>query len=42
MSASARERILAAAVRRIALEGIDAVAIARIAMDAGVSTSLVH
>ncbi len=37
-----RERILAAAVRRIALEGIDAVAIARIAMDAGVSTSLVH
>ncbi len=38
----ARERILAAAVRRIALEGIDAVAIARIAMDAGVSTSLVH
>jgi AcrR family transcriptional regulator len=42
MSASARDRILAAAVRRIALEGIDAVAIARIAMDAGVSTSLVH
>jgi AcrR family transcriptional regulator len=42
MSASARERILAAAVRRIALEGIDAVAIARIAVDAGVSTSLVH
>jgi AcrR family transcriptional regulator len=38
----ARERILAAAVRRIAVEGIDAVAIARIAMDAGVSTSLVH
>jgi AcrR family transcriptional regulator len=38
----AREKILAAAVRRIALEGIDAVAIARIAMDAGVSTSLVH
>jgi AcrR family transcriptional regulator len=37
-----RERILAAAVRRIALEGIDAVAIARIARDAGVSTSLVH
>jgi AcrR family transcriptional regulator len=42
VSESARERILAAAVRRIALEGIDAVAIARIAMDAGVSTSLVH
>jgi AcrR family transcriptional regulator len=38
----ARERILAAAVRRIALEGIDAVAIARIARDAGVSSSLVH
>jgi AcrR family transcriptional regulator len=42
VSASAREKILAAAVRRIALEGIDSVAIARIAMDAGVSTSLVH
>ncbi len=42
MKQDARERILAAAVRRIALEGIDAVAIARIAMDAGVSTSLVH
>ena len=42
MKRDARERILAAAVRRIALEGIDAVAIARIAMDAGVSTSLVH
>jgi AcrR family transcriptional regulator len=38
----ARERILAAAVRRIASEGIDDVRIARIAMDAGVSTSLVH
>jgi AcrR family transcriptional regulator len=38
----ARERILAAAVRRIAREGIDDVRIARIAMDAGVSTSLVH
>jgi len=37
-----RERILAAAVRRIASEGIDAVRIARIAMDAGVSASLVH
>ncbi len=40
--ASARERILAAAVRRIAREGIDEVRIARIAMDARVSTSLVH
>ncbi|MGA2011020.1 MAG: TetR/AcrR family transcriptional regulator [Solirubrobacteraceae bacterium] len=39
---SARERILAAAVGRIAHEGIDGVRIARIAMDAGVSTSLVH
>lgn len=39
---SARDRILAAAVRRIAREGIDDVRIARIAMDAGVSTSLVH
>jgi AcrR family transcriptional regulator len=39
---SARDRILAAAVRRIAREGIDEVRIARIAMDAGVSTSLVH
>jgi AcrR family transcriptional regulator len=39
---SARARILAAAVRRIAREGIDEVRIARIAMDAGVSTSLVH
>lgn len=38
----ARERILAAAVHRIASEGIDDVRIARIAMDAGVSTSLVH
>jgi AcrR family transcriptional regulator len=38
----ARERILAAAVRRIAVDGIDAVRIARIAMDAGVSTALVH
>jgi AcrR family transcriptional regulator len=40
--AGARERILRAAVRRIADEGIDDVRIARIAMDAGVSTSLVH
>jgi AcrR family transcriptional regulator len=40
--AGARERILAAAVERIASDGIDEVRIARIAMDAGVSTSLVH
>jgi AcrR family transcriptional regulator len=39
---SARDRILAAAVRRIAREGIDDVRIAKIAMDARVSTSLVH
>ena len=38
----ARERILQAAVRRIASEGIDGVRIARIATDAGVSSSLVH
>jgi AcrR family transcriptional regulator len=38
----ARERILAAAVDRIASDGIDEVRIARIAMDAGVSTALVH
>jgi AcrR family transcriptional regulator len=38
----ARERILAAAVERIATDGIDDVRIARIAMDAGISTSLVH
>jgi AcrR family transcriptional regulator len=38
----ARERILAAAVRRIASDGIDDVRIARIAMDAGVSPALVH
>src|SRR5919205_1936893 len=38
----ARERILDAAVRRIAREGIDEVRIARITMDAGVSPSLVH
>jgi AcrR family transcriptional regulator len=37
-----RERILAAAVDRIAGDGIDDVRIARIAMDAGVSTALVH
>jgi AcrR family transcriptional regulator len=39
---NARERILDAAVERIATEGIDGVRIARIAMDARVSTSLVH
>jgi len=38
----ARERILAAAVERIASDGMDDVRIAKIAMDAGVSTSLVH
>ena len=38
----ARERILAAAVTQIAREGIDGVRIARIAMEAGVSTALVH
>jgi AcrR family transcriptional regulator len=38
----ARERILEAAAERIAAEGIDEVRIARVAMDAGVSTSLVH
>jgi AcrR family transcriptional regulator len=41
-AANARERILAAAVRRIASDGIDEVRIARIAMDAGVSPPLVH
>jgi AcrR family transcriptional regulator len=40
--AGARERILAAAVRRIASEGIEGVRVARIAIDAGVSASLVH
>jgi AcrR family transcriptional regulator len=38
----ARQRILDAAVRRIAEEGIDGVRIARIAMDARVSAALVH
>jgi AcrR family transcriptional regulator len=38
----ARERILAAAVERIASDGIDDLRIARVATDAGVSTSLVH
>jgi AcrR family transcriptional regulator len=42
VSEGARERILAAAVERIAEEGIDDVRIARVAMDAGVSASLVH
>ena len=37
-----RERILDAAIDRIAADGIDDVRIARIAMDAGVSTALVH
>jgi AcrR family transcriptional regulator len=41
-SRPARERILAAAVRRIAREGIEGVRIARIAMEAGVSPALVH
>ncbi len=39
---SVGERILDAAIERIASDGIDAVRIARIAMDAGVSTALVH
>jgi AcrR family transcriptional regulator len=38
----ARDQILAAAVRRIANEGIDDVRIARIARDAGVSPPTVH
>jgi AcrR family transcriptional regulator len=38
----AKQRILDAAVRRIAQEGIDGVRIARIAMDARVSAALVH
>jgi AcrR family transcriptional regulator len=38
----ARERILAAAVDRIAKDGIDDMRIARVATQAGVSTSLVH
>jgi AcrR family transcriptional regulator len=40
--ADARQRILDAAVRLIAREGVDDVRIARIAMDAGVSAGLVH
>src|SRR3954470_24715199 len=39
---TARERILDAAVKLIAREGIDDVRIARIAMAAGVSASLLH
>jgi AcrR family transcriptional regulator len=39
---NARERILAAAVRQIASEGIDGVRIARIAIEARVSPALVH
>jgi AcrR family transcriptional regulator len=39
---SGRERILAAAVGQIAREGIDGVRIARIAMEARVSSALVH
>jgi AcrR family transcriptional regulator len=42
VSEGGRERILAAAVDRIASDGIDGIRIARIAMDAGVSTALVH
>jgi AcrR family transcriptional regulator len=41
-AAPTRRRILDAAVRRIAAEGIDEVRIARIAMDAGVSAALLH
>jgi AcrR family transcriptional regulator len=41
-AADTRRRILDAAVRRIASDGIDGVRIARIAMDAGVSAALVH
>ncbi|MGZ4299653.1 MAG: TetR/AcrR family transcriptional regulator, partial [Solirubrobacteraceae bacterium] len=37
-----RDRILAAAIGQIAREGIDGVRIARIAMEAGVSTANVH
>jgi AcrR family transcriptional regulator len=39
---TARDRILAAAAGQIAREGIDGVRIARIAMEARVSTALVH
>ena len=42
VSEGARERILDATVERISRDGIDDARIARIAMDAGVSTSLVH
>jgi AcrR family transcriptional regulator len=40
--AAARERILQAAVRAIARDGIDGLRIARIATEAGVSSALVH
>jgi len=40
--AAARERILRAAVRAIARDGIDGLRIARIATEAGVSSALVH
>jgi AcrR family transcriptional regulator len=42
MAAQGRERLLDAAVRLIAREGIDNVRIARIAAEAGVSAGLVH
>ena len=42
MAASARTRILDAAVKLIAREGIHDVRVARIAMEAGVSASLLH
>ena len=42
MSTQGRERLLDAAVRLIAREGIDNVRIARIATEAGVSAGLVH
>lgn len=41
-AAPTRRRILDAAMRRIAAEGLDEVRIARIAMDAGVSAALLH
>ena len=42
VDSSARERILESACELIAVEGIDDVRIARVAMGAGVSTALVH
>ena len=41
-AAATGERILDAAIERIASDGIDGVRIARIAMDAGVSAGLLH